>query len=170
MKQVNNLRIKFSKTYQKYQVIAPSGVNLEEFGNFEDAYNWAKQNKDFVMRKGFNEDKKLKEVKEEIAKSFAGSLYSYVESKIKSHELSLEIQNIDDPDYADWYGVLFFGDGNNIVSVWLTFSKDDQEILLELENERTLNSGKGNLSEKINFDQYLILVKDEIVPVTQERF
>ena len=50
-KQVNNMKIKWSNIYEKWQVIAPgiSGARvLEEFSKFENAVKCAKSIKDFV--------------------------------------------------------------------------------------------------------------------------
>ena len=50
-KQVNNMKIKYSKLYNKYQVITPDGRVLEEFDTEEEAINWAKEQKDFLVKK-----------------------------------------------------------------------------------------------------------------------
>ena len=50
MKQVNNLKISYSKLYKKWQVITPDKRVLEEFEKEEDAIKWAKETKDFVRR------------------------------------------------------------------------------------------------------------------------
>jgi hypothetical protein len=47
MKQVNNLIIKFNRTYEKYQVIAPGKRVLEEFDTMEQAIECAKGITDF---------------------------------------------------------------------------------------------------------------------------
>ena len=52
MKQVNNLKIKYSELYKKYQVITPDKRVLEEFQEEEDAIEWAKETKDFI-KKGY---------------------------------------------------------------------------------------------------------------------
>ena len=48
--QVNNLKIKYSKLYNKWQVITPEKITWEEFDTLEQAINWAKVTKDFVKR------------------------------------------------------------------------------------------------------------------------
>ncbi len=48
MRQINNLKISYSKLYEKYQVITPDKRVLEEFEKEEDAIKWAKGIKDFV--------------------------------------------------------------------------------------------------------------------------
>lgn len=50
-KQVNNMKIKYSKTYDKYQVITPDGRVLEEFDTEKEATDWASKQKDFVVKK-----------------------------------------------------------------------------------------------------------------------
>ena len=50
-KQVNNMKIKYSKTYDKYQVITPDGRVLEEFDTEKEATDWASEQKDFVVKK-----------------------------------------------------------------------------------------------------------------------
>lgn len=50
-KQVNNMKIKFNKTYNKYQVVTPDGRVLEEFDTEEEAADWASKQKDFVIKK-----------------------------------------------------------------------------------------------------------------------
>ena len=50
-KQVNNMKIKYSKTYDKYQVITPDGRVLEEFDTEKEATDWASKQKDFVAKK-----------------------------------------------------------------------------------------------------------------------
>lgn len=50
-KQVNNMKIKYSKTYDKYQVITPDGRILEEFDTEKEAIDWASKQKDFVVKK-----------------------------------------------------------------------------------------------------------------------
>jgi hypothetical protein len=50
IKIVNRLKIKYSKMYEKWQVIAPDGRVLEEFAKFQDAVKWAGDTKDFVRR------------------------------------------------------------------------------------------------------------------------
>ena len=46
-KQINNLIIKFNRTYEKYQVIAPNKKVLEEFETMEQACKYAKATLDF---------------------------------------------------------------------------------------------------------------------------
>lgn len=50
-KQVNNMKIKFNKTYNKYQVVTPDGRVLEEFDTKKEATDWASKQKDFVVKK-----------------------------------------------------------------------------------------------------------------------
>ena len=50
MKQVNNLKIKYSKLYNKYQVVTPEKIIWEEFDTEQEAIAWAKITKDFVKR------------------------------------------------------------------------------------------------------------------------
>lgn len=50
-KQVNNMKIKYSKIYDKYQVITPDGRVLEEFDTEKEATDWASEQKDFVVKK-----------------------------------------------------------------------------------------------------------------------
>ena len=50
-KQVNNMKIEFSKTYNKYQVITPNGKVLEEFDTEKEAVDWASKQKDFIVKK-----------------------------------------------------------------------------------------------------------------------
>lgn len=50
--QINNLKIKYSKLYNKYQVITlNSKTVLEEFETEEQAINCAKQIEDFTSKK-----------------------------------------------------------------------------------------------------------------------
>ena len=49
-KQVNNLKIRYSKLYGKWQVKSPYGIILEEFRRKADAIAYAKRTKDFVRR------------------------------------------------------------------------------------------------------------------------
>jgi hypothetical protein len=63
-KQVNNMKIKYNKIYNKYQVITPDGRTLEEFDTEEDAINWAKEQKDFIVKTEAEETKE--ETGEEI--------------------------------------------------------------------------------------------------------
>lgn len=48
VKQINNMKIKYNKIYEKYQVFSPVNVVLEEFETIEKAVNWAKKQKDFI--------------------------------------------------------------------------------------------------------------------------
>ena len=50
-KQVNNMKIKYNKIYDKYDVITPDGRALEEFDTEEEAVKWAKEQKDFISKK-----------------------------------------------------------------------------------------------------------------------
>ena len=50
MEQINNLKIKYSKLYEKYQVITSDKRVLEEFEKEEDAIKWAKEIKDFIRK------------------------------------------------------------------------------------------------------------------------
>lgn len=50
-KQVNNLIIKYNKTYEKWQVIKPDKTTvLEEFNTLEQAEEWARTIKDFLVK------------------------------------------------------------------------------------------------------------------------
>ena len=50
--QINNLKIKYSKLYNKYQVITLNNKTiLEEFETEEQAINYAKQIEDFTSKK-----------------------------------------------------------------------------------------------------------------------
>lgn len=59
MKQLNNLIIKFNRTYEKYQVIAPDKRVLEEFDTMEKAIECAKGITDF---KKIQKSKKITDV------------------------------------------------------------------------------------------------------------
>lgn len=48
--QINNLKIKFNKMYEKWQVINPDKRALEEFALKDNAIEYAKSIKDFVKR------------------------------------------------------------------------------------------------------------------------
>ena len=48
--QVNNLKIRYSKLYKKWQVITPDKIIWEEFDTQKQAVKWAKVTKDFVIR------------------------------------------------------------------------------------------------------------------------
>jgi hypothetical protein len=52
---INNLTIRYSKLYKKYQVIAPDKRVLEEFSRLNSAKKWAKETEDFVIKKNANE-------------------------------------------------------------------------------------------------------------------
>lgn len=65
-KQVNNMKIKYNKIYDKYDVITPDGRALEEFDTEEEAIEWAKEQKDFIKKREedlirANESKKITE-------------------------------------------------------------------------------------------------------------
>jgi hypothetical protein len=47
---INNLRIRFSSIYQKWQVITPYGAVLDEFSKEDSAIEFAKSVKDFLIR------------------------------------------------------------------------------------------------------------------------
>lgn len=47
MKQINNLIIKYSRIYNKYQVITPDKTVLDEFDTIEKAENYARNIKDY---------------------------------------------------------------------------------------------------------------------------
>ncbi len=47
-KQINNLRIKHSDIYAKYQVITIGGRVLEEFDRWENAVKFCQDTKDFI--------------------------------------------------------------------------------------------------------------------------
>lgn len=51
MKQINNLTIKYSKIYKKWQVITPDKRVLKEFSYIEEAEEYAKNIKDFKKKK-----------------------------------------------------------------------------------------------------------------------
>lgn len=48
---INNLKIKWSRLSEKWQVISPYGKVLEEFDKQEDAREWARKTGDFTVRK-----------------------------------------------------------------------------------------------------------------------
>lgn len=48
MTQINNLKIRFNKFYEKWQVATLSGKILEEFSNRRDAVGFAQATPDFV--------------------------------------------------------------------------------------------------------------------------
>ncbi len=48
--QINNLKIVYSKLYENWRVISPSGMVLEEFKSKEKAKKWAKETLDFVVK------------------------------------------------------------------------------------------------------------------------
>jgi hypothetical protein len=48
VKQVNNLKIKYSNMYEKWQVITPDGRVWEEFRKRDSAIAWAKKTKDCI--------------------------------------------------------------------------------------------------------------------------
>ena len=45
--QINNIKIKFNKTYNKYQCISPHKIVLEEFSTIEEARQSCRSIKDF---------------------------------------------------------------------------------------------------------------------------
>jgi hypothetical protein len=49
--QVNNLKIKYSKLYKKWQVVTPDKRIWEEFDTQEQAVAWAKVIKDFTTKR-----------------------------------------------------------------------------------------------------------------------
>ena len=50
--QINNLKIKYSKLYNKYQVISLNNkIVFEEFDTEEQAIKYAKSTKDFINKK-----------------------------------------------------------------------------------------------------------------------
>jgi hypothetical protein len=48
IKQINNLKIKYSKLYKKYQVITPDKRVLEEFNALPHAEVFCKETEDFI--------------------------------------------------------------------------------------------------------------------------
>ena len=50
IKQINNLKIKYNKLYNKYQVISPNKKVLEEFNLLINAIIFAKNTKDFIIK------------------------------------------------------------------------------------------------------------------------
>ena len=48
--QINNLKIVYSKFYNKWQVRTLKGVTLEEFKLLTDAKKWASKTHDFVQK------------------------------------------------------------------------------------------------------------------------
>lgn len=54
-KQINNLKIKFSETYNKYQVETPDKRILEEFNTLEKAEEFARNTKDFRKKQKIND-------------------------------------------------------------------------------------------------------------------
>ena len=53
MVQINNLKIKWSKIYNKYQVITLDGRVLEEFNALPHAMVFCRETLDFIKRKGY---------------------------------------------------------------------------------------------------------------------
>lgn len=51
IKQINNLKIKYNRIYDKYQIISPDKKVLEEFKLLINAIIYAKNTKDFIKRK-----------------------------------------------------------------------------------------------------------------------
>lgn len=49
-KQINNLKIRWSRIYDRFQVVAPDGAVLEEFDHFEQAVKCAESIKDFLKK------------------------------------------------------------------------------------------------------------------------
>ena len=52
--QVNNLKIKFNKLYNKWQVITPTKINLDEFDYRINAIEYAKRTTDFIKNRRMN--------------------------------------------------------------------------------------------------------------------
>ena len=48
--QINNLRIKWNRSRQQWQVLAPDDRVLEEFTHNIDAWKWAEKTKDFTRK------------------------------------------------------------------------------------------------------------------------
>ncbi len=48
--QINNLKIAYSRLYEKWQVKNLKGVVLEEFKLLEDAKKWAEKTHDFIQK------------------------------------------------------------------------------------------------------------------------
>ena len=49
--QVNNLKIKYSKLYKKWQVVTPDKRIWEEFDTQEQAIKYAEVTKDFIIKR-----------------------------------------------------------------------------------------------------------------------
>jgi len=50
-KQINNLKIIYSKTYENWRVVSPRGAVIEVFRHEKDAISFAKRTKDLVARR-----------------------------------------------------------------------------------------------------------------------
>lgn len=50
VQQINNLKIRYNKSRERWQVIAPDKRVLEEFVHCCDAVQWARDTYDFVRR------------------------------------------------------------------------------------------------------------------------
>lgn len=83
IKQINNLIIKFNRTYNKYQIIAPNKKILEEFDELKEAEEYAKSVKDFkkIQKKNkiTNIDKLCNMINEKygVTKNEIGSIEHY---------------------------------------------------------------------------------------------
>lgn len=84
-KQVNNMKIKYNKIYDKYDVITPDGRALEEFDTEEEAIEWAKEQKDFIKKK--EEDLSIDEAKEV---GFETNILSTLEALAKEYNSNVE--------------------------------------------------------------------------------
>lgn len=49
-KQINNLKIKYSEFYEKWQVITPSKTVIEEFANKSDAEDFASRTFSYLKK------------------------------------------------------------------------------------------------------------------------
>lgn len=51
IKQINNLKLRWNKDYEKFQVVTPDGRVWEEFDSETEACAYMRETKDFVKRK-----------------------------------------------------------------------------------------------------------------------
>lgn len=121
-KQVNNMKIKFNKIYNKYQVVTPDGRVLEEFDTEKEATDWASKQKDFVIKK---------ETSEDTAYKFNIVLYTSDTTSTELQKLTHHIDyliSVDELEYPMTFsGVTVIPDGDDavIVSGYLDIDEDD---------------------------------------------
>lgn len=89
--QINNLKIKYSKLYNRYQVITLKNKTvLEEFETEEQAINCAKQIEDFtnkkIKNKIYEENKKMERINEneEFNVKVYGNFVEYLQARYDS--------------------------------------------------------------------------------------